>query len=552
MTRRAKSCLVALALLTAACTSTADSSGSSSEGTDGTSSPNGGAPSTTEPCEPAVETLTLDAAPGWSSASLIRLSEAVFDCPGVAVVLGTLDLASARLGASTAIELGVPLLTVVGPDDLEPVRAELKRLEAERIVTIGLDAATIAELNVGDVEEVLAPTPTSTTEATTTTQPPTTTESSTTTSDSSADASATSASSEAPVTTTTPFEPLPGTSSGLGEGPLVIFRPGDEVAAYLVSPAVVQGDGEVVVTSATEVDELRAIGAGRADVYLWGDLTATEQWQIALASSDAELFGGGTQVFPDRRIIAYYGNPLTGRLGILGETTAERAIERVTERAALYNAEGLPPALPGFEIIVTVASNEEGDDGNYSREMDPEVVRPWIDAAMANDVAVILDLQPGRTDFLTQAKIYEEFLRLPNVGLALDPEWRLKPDQRHLRQIGRVGADEINEVVDYLTTLVHEETLPQKILILHQFNTQMLPERELVNTPPEVAVVIHVDGQGPLFAKYGTWDAMLEAPIGPNQDLFWAWKNFIDEDFPTASPGQVNRVEPLPVIVTYQ
>jgi hypothetical protein len=45
---------------------------------------------------------------------------------------------------------------------------------------------------------------------------------------------------------------------------------------------------------------------------------------------------------------------------------------------------------------------------------------------------------------------------------------------------------------------------------------------------------------------------MLAAPTLPEQQLWWGWKNFIDEDFPTATPGQVNAVEPLPVVVTYQ
>ncbi len=551
-----------MALVAASCTPTADTSGSVDDGsavTGASGADTGDSSSTTEPCEPGPTQLTLDSGPESTSAGLIELSQAVFGCPGVAVVLGELNSESARIAAMTAIDLGAPLLTVIQTADVEPVRAELARLEAERIVVLGLDETTAAELGVDDIG-IISPPPTTapTTTATTTTESTTTTAEPSTTTPTSVEDESTTESSEAtttiaaPVTTTTPFKPLTNSGSASSDGPVVIFRPGQEVAAYLASPAVVQGGGDVIVANPTNVDALREIIGGRTDVFLSGEPTPTEQWQVALASSDAELFGGGTQVFPDRRIIAYYGNPLTGRLGILGETSAERAIERVTERAALYNTDGLPPALPGFEIIVTVASNEAGDDGNYSREMDIENVRPWIDAAMANDVAVILDLQPGRTDFVTQAKIYEEFLRLPNVGLALDPEWRLEPDQVHLRQIGNVKAQEINAVVDYLTTLVHEETLPQKVLILHQFNTQMLPDRELVNTPPELAVVIHVDGQGPLGAKYGTWDAMLEAPIGPEQNLYWAWKNFIDEDFPTASPGQVNRVEPLPVIVTYQ
>jgi len=115
-----------------------------------------------------------------------------------------------------------------------------------------------------------------------------------------------------------------------------------------------------------------------------------------------------------------------------------------------------------------------------------------------------------------------------------------------------VDADEINDVVDYLVGLVHEEVLPQKILVLHQFQRSMLPDRELVQTPPELAVVVHVDGQGSLGSKYGTYDDMLSQAIGVDQTLWWGWKNFYDEDEPVATPAQVNRVDPLPVLVTFQ
>ncbi len=179
-------------------------------------------------------------------------------------------------------------------------------------------------------------------------------------------------------------------------------------------------------------------------------------------------------------------------------------------------------------------------------------MEPWVDAATEAGGFVIIDLQPGRTDFLTQARRYESLLRRPNVGLALDPEWRLGPEERHMVQIGSVGAAEINEVVDWLVDIVREEALPQKILVLHQFQEAMLPDRHLVETPPELAVVVHVDGQGPLGSKYGTYDEMVEALTGPEQTLWWGWKNFYDEDFPVATPGQVNAVDPLPVVITFQ
>ena len=155
---------------------------------------------------------------------------------------------------------------------------------------------------------------------------------------------------------------------------------------------------------------------------------------------------------------------------------------------------------------------------------------------------MVLDIQPGRADFLTQAKIYEEFLRLPHVGLALDPEWRLKPGQFHLRQIGTVDAAEINRVVEWLAGIVREEALPQKLLILHQFRFSMITNRHLVETPPELAVLIHMDGQGPLGTKYNSWNALTNQLDADR--FYWGWKNFYDEDSPTARPDQVLKLTP--------
>jgi hypothetical protein len=171
-------------------------------------------------------------------------------------------------------------------------------------------------------------------------------------------------------------------------------------------------------------------------------------------------------------------------------------------------------------------------------------------AAAKAGVYVVLDLQPGRSDFLTQAKRYESLLAFPNVGLALDPEWRLKPDEFHLNQIGSVSAREVNGVTAWLADLTASRGLPQKLLLLHQFRQAMITDRDRIDASrKEVSVVIQMDGFGAPSTKLTTWRVIrAEAPKG----VRFGWKNFYDEDRPTFTPRRTVDVRPSPVFVSYQ
>ena len=277
---------------------------------------------------------------------------------------------------------------------------------------------------------------------------------------------------------------------------------------------------------------------------------ADADWQLDTVLEGTPLPGGGFLPLEDRRVVALYGSPGAPSLGLLGQQDLEATIDRVREFAAGYEdaADGRI-VVPGFDIIATVASAGPEPTGDYSRRIPIELLRPLVDRAGEEGMAVILDLQPGRTDFLTQAKEYEELLLLPHVHLALDPEWRIGPTERHLQRIGSVEAAEVQEVADWLAALVRRELLPQKILMLHQFVLPMLGDRDTVVVPPELVGVVHVDGQGPLPTKDRTYAVMTD---GAEERWAWGWKNFTLIDVPMATPERTLDRTPVPVIVTYQ
>jgi hypothetical protein len=273
-------------------------------------------------------------------------------------------------------------------------------------------------------------------------------------------------------------------------------------------------------------------------------------WTVASARSGFQLVGGGQRPLPGHRFVALYGVPGVPVLGALGDQGVDASIRRVKSLAAEYAPLSDEPVVPALEIIATVAAGAPGDDHDYSNELDADSLRPWVDAARRAGVEVLLDLQPGRADFPSQATRYASLLEQPNVGLALDPEWRLGPHQVPLKQIGSVSAAEVNRTSAWLAGLVAAHHLPPKLFVLHQFRLSMLQDRDGIVQRPELSTVIHVDGQGGQPDKQATWRAVHDdAPAS----IGWGWKNFLHKDHPTLTPQQTMLdVRPTPDLITYQ
>ncbi len=294
---------------------------------------------------------------------------------------------------------------------------------------------------------------------------------------------------------------------------------------------------------------LAAAGAAGSLLALAGDgrideaATATKQ---AVRLNPPDPAGGW---LPGALYIALYGHPGSSTLGVLGEQGVEEAVARARQVAGAYASFGRP-VVPTFEIIATVASSAAGPDGDYSNEFPDSRFQPWIDAARAGGLHVILDLQPGRATFPSQAREIEALLAQRNVSLALDPEWRVGPTQRPGGgRIGTVDGVEVNETIDYLDSVIRRYSLPPKMLVVHQFTASMVTNKAIIRGTPNVQVVFQMDGFGTLELKIGSWNRMVsDLPAG----ALTGWKNFYDEDRPTPTAAQTLSVLPTPIYVSYQ
>ena len=282
-------------------------------------------------------------------------------------------------------------------------------------------------------------------------------------------------------------------------------------------------------------------------------LTATTSTTAVSTPTEAalpeqQLPRGGRRIFPKYLVVAHYGSAGTAALGVLGEGSPDVAAARLVRAAAPFAKASGRPVLPAFEFIATVAQAKAGDDGMYSTYVADADIARYLAAARRVKALLVLDLQPGRADFLTQAKHYEKFLLEPDVGLALDPEWKLTPSQVPLKQIGTTSAASINAVSSYLAQLTVSHRLPEKLFVVHQFRTDMIPDRAKVVPRQGLAVVVHLDGFGTQWVKHEVYDA-LSLKSGP---LHNGLKLFIDEDTDMFTPYEAMAFRPRPELITYQ
>jgi len=267
----------------------------------------------------------------------------------------------------------------------------------------------------------------------------------------------------------------------------------------------------------------------------------------ASSAQARELPGGGREVFaPGRFLVAYYGTAGSGALGVLGEATPDRIMPRLRRAAAPF-ARGGASVVPVFELIVTVAHASPTPTGHYSSNIRRADVRRYIEAAHRYGALVVLDLQPGRADFLAVARTWEWALKDPWVGLALDPEWRMGPHGVPGRRIGSVSAAEVNRVSQWLDDLTAADGLPQKLFLLHQFRVDMLRHVERIERREHLAMVQHVDGFGTPRQKLATFHHV----VRPRRFTL-GFKLFYDEDVPRMRAAQVLAVRPRVRYVSFQ
>lgn len=286
-------------------------------------------------------------------------------------------------------------------------------------------------------------------------------------------------------------------------------------------------------------------------VYLAGEdpvFARKNGWPV---KSPAQLPGA---IMPKKRIVAYYGNPLSKRMGALGEYEQKEMLHRLKAEAKRWSeADPSVPVLPALHLIAVVAQGEAGKAGKYRMLMPDEIVNQVYGWAREANCLLFIDIQTGHEDIRTLLPRFEWILKNPDVHLGIDPEFNLVASKKVPgTRIGTFDAADINFVTGYLKDLVTKYHLPPKVLTVHRFTRNGLTNYRRVVLRPEVQIVMNMDGWGGPHLKRASYqDYIVTEPV-----QFAGFKLFYHNDTkkgdPLMMPKDVLRLKPRPFYIMYQ
>jgi hypothetical protein len=271
------------------------------------------------------------------------------------------------------------------------------------------------------------------------------------------------------------------------------------------------------------------------------------QHKAAKPAPPPELPRGGRRLFPDHRIVAFYGAPGNVELGALGIGTPAQAGKKLLAQMRPYRRGGRT-LLPAMELIAVVAAGSAQQDGSYNRKQTDATVRKYLKAARRIKALLILDIQPGHADFMGLVKHFGRFLREPDVALALDPEWHT-PGAVPGTVIGSTDAATVNAVSRYLQGIVRKYRLPDKMLLVHQFTDSMIRNKQQLKPLHGVPLVLNVDGFGGQAVKIAKYHDFTNPRV---RHVHAGFKLFYKEDTDTMTPAQALKLRPRPDVVIYE
>ena len=259
-------------------------------------------------------------------------------------------------------------------------------------------------------------------------------------------------------------------------------------------------------------------------------------------------------ILPAKRIVAFYGNPLSKRMGILGALPPDAMLTKLDREVAAWNAaDPSTPVQPALHMIAVVAQGDAGRSGKYRTRMDSALIEKVYGWARRKNALLFLDIQVGQGTLQEELPRLAKFLVRPDVHLAIDPEFSMKHGEKPGHIIGTFDASDVNYATAFLEQLVDSAHLPPKVLVVHRWTRDMLTGYKRITLDPRVQIVIDMDGWGWPSRKRESYRAYVyQYPVE-----YTGFKLFYHNDTKTKGsklmkPADVLGLYPRPLYIQYQ
>ncbi|MFV8371608.1 hypothetical protein [Flavobacterium sp. LB2P74] len=258
-------------------------------------------------------------------------------------------------------------------------------------------------------------------------------------------------------------------------------------------------------------------------------------------------------LLPYNRIIAYYGNLYSTRMGILGELPRKEMLAKLQGEVAKWQAaDASVKAIPALHYIAVTAQGEPGKNNMHRLRMPFKQIDTVISWAKPINALVFLDIQVGHSTVKSEVAELEKYLSMPNVHLGIDPEFSMKNGERPGSKIGHFTAADINDAVAILANIVRKNKLTPKVLVVHRFTQGMVKNYKEIKTVPEVQIVMDMDGFGSKVLKKDSYRSYIYKEPVQFTGFKLFYKNDNKNDWKMYSPEELVKFTPKPIYIQYQ
>jgi hypothetical protein len=261
-------------------------------------------------------------------------------------------------------------------------------------------------------------------------------------------------------------------------------------------------------------------------------------------------------MLPSHRIVAFYGNPLSKRMGVLGEYPVDVMLAKLDTAVDQWQrADPSTPVQPALQLIAVVAQGAPGRDGMYTLRMDTSLIERVYGWAQQKHALLFLDIQVGHSTMQRELPRLLPFLSRPDVHLAMDPEFSLHYSKDGVvpgKKIGQFDAADVNWVADQLRRLVTDKRIPPKVLVVHRFRTEMVSHAREIRVDPRVQIVMDMDGWGPPWMKFESYRDYIDLEPVEYTGFKIFFHNDVKRGDALLTPAEVLQLRPRPLYIQYQ